>query len=177
MHPNLRGATSLQFTHPDTVASTDVLFLAMAHGRAAQAIDRYAGLADRVIDCSADFRLRDPALHARWYGADHPATGWMGRFTYGLPERYRAALAEARYASGVGCNATATILALAPLAIFGRLHSPIIGQAAVIAVNHFVRKSLRLRIPGCRHLIRLFYICHRACLPATRYCELKGWPV
>ena len=126
VHPNLRGATSLQFIHPDTVASTDVLFLAMAHGRSAQAIDHYAGLADRVIDCSADFRLRDPALYARWYGADHPAPGWMGHFTYGLPERYRAALAEARYASGVGCNATATILALAPLAEAGLLAQAVV---------------------------------------------------
>jgi N-acetyl-gamma-glutamyl-phosphate/LysW-gamma-L-alpha-aminoadipyl-6-phosphate reductase len=126
VHPNLRGVTSLQFTHPDTLASTDVLFLAMPHGRAAGAIEHYAGLSDRIIDCSADFRLRDPTLYTHWYGAEHQAPDWLGRFTYGLPERYRAALAGARCASGVGCNATATILALAPLADAGLLSQVVV---------------------------------------------------
>ncbi len=126
VHPNLRGATSLQFTHPDTLASTDVLFLAMPHGRAAGAIEHYAGLSERIIDCSADFRLRDPTLYTQWYGAEHQAPDWLGRFTYGLPERYRAPLAGARCASGVGCNATATILALAPLADAGLLSQVVV---------------------------------------------------
>jgi N-acetyl-gamma-glutamyl-phosphate/LysW-gamma-L-alpha-aminoadipyl-6-phosphate reductase len=126
VHPNLRGVTSLQFAHPDTLASTDVLFLAMPYGQAAGAIDHFAGMADRVIDCSADFRLRDPALYSHWYSTEHQAPDWLGRFTYGLPERYRAALAEARYASGVGCNATATILALAPLADAGLLSQAVV---------------------------------------------------
>jgi N-acetyl-gamma-glutamyl-phosphate/LysW-gamma-L-alpha-aminoadipyl-6-phosphate reductase len=121
VHPNLRGVTALQFTQPDTLTSADVLFLAVPHGQSSQAIEHYSGLAERVIDCSADFRLRDPAIYTRWYGLDHQAPDWLDRFTYGLPERYRRALADARYASGVGCNATATILALAPLADAGLL--------------------------------------------------------
>jgi N-acetyl-gamma-glutamyl-phosphate/LysW-gamma-L-alpha-aminoadipyl-6-phosphate reductase len=126
VHPNLRGVTSLQFSHPDTLASSQVLFLAMPHGRAAQAIDHYANLAEYVIDCSADFRLRDPVHYARWYAADHPAPDWLERFVYGLPERHRAVLSGARYASGVGCNATATILALAPLADAGLLNQVVV---------------------------------------------------
>jgi N-acetyl-gamma-glutamyl-phosphate/LysW-gamma-L-alpha-aminoadipyl-6-phosphate reductase len=126
VHPNLRGVTPLQFIHPDALAPADVLFLAMPHGHAAQAIERYADLGERVVDCSADFRLRDPALYARWYDADHPAPDWLDRFVYGLPERHRAALAGARYASGVGCNATATILALAPLADAGLLAQAVV---------------------------------------------------
>jgi len=126
VHPNLRGVTSLQFVHPDALEPADLLFLAMPHGQAAQTIARYAGLAERVVDCSADFRLRDPAAYARWYGAGHPAPGWLDRFVYGLPERTRATLAGARYASGVGCNATATILALAPLADAGLLRQAVV---------------------------------------------------
>jgi N-acetyl-gamma-glutamyl-phosphate/LysW-gamma-L-alpha-aminoadipyl-6-phosphate reductase len=116
VHPNLRGATSLQFTHPSTLTAAGVLYLAMPHGQAARDVEDYALLADRIIDCSADFRLRDPALYSRWYGSDHPAPDWLRRFVYGLPELHRTELAGAHYASGVGCNATATILALAPLA-------------------------------------------------------------
>ncbi|RME79822.1 MAG: N-acetyl-gamma-glutamyl-phosphate reductase [Chloroflexi bacterium] len=120
-HPNLRGLTNLQFTHPDTLEACDLLFLAQPHGYAAQHIDRFAGLAERIIDTSADFRLRSSDDYAQWYGEPHPAPGWLEKFVYGLPERYREALAGARYASGVGCNATVTNLALAPLADAGLL--------------------------------------------------------
>jgi N-acetyl-gamma-glutamyl-phosphate/LysW-gamma-L-alpha-aminoadipyl-6-phosphate reductase len=121
VHPNLRGVTALRFAHPDALAAADVLFLAMPHGQAGGAIQHYADLSRWLIDCSADFRLRDPDVFARWYGTAHPAPEWLDRFVYGLPERYRARLAGTRYASGVGCNATATILALAPLADAGLL--------------------------------------------------------
>lgn len=115
IHPNLRGKTTAQFVHPDKLEPCDLLFLALPHGEAARAIERYAGLAERIIDCSADFRLGDPAAYKRWYGEDHPAPEWLGRFVYGLPEVSRERLRGARYASGVGCNATASNLALLPL--------------------------------------------------------------
>ncbi|MBP1467487.1 N-acetyl-gamma-glutamyl-phosphate reductase [Candidatus Chloroploca sp. M-50] len=115
VHPNLRGRSKVQFVHPDRLEPCDLLFLALPHGEAAQAIERYAGLAPRLIDCSADFRLRDPAVYARWYREEHPAPAWLDRFVYGLPEVSREALRGVNYASGVGCNATATNLALLPL--------------------------------------------------------------
>ena len=115
-HPNLRGVTDLQFSHPDTVEACDLLFLAQPHGYSAKNIGRFAELAERIIDTSADFRLDDPAAYEQWYGEEHPAPEWLTKFVYGLPERYRTELAEAKYASGVGCNATVTNLALMPLA-------------------------------------------------------------
>lgn len=121
VHPNLRGVTSLKFVHPDELVEADLLFLCQPHGYACEHIDRFAGLAPSVIDCSADFRLRDAALYERWYGSKHPAPEWLGRFVYGLPERHRAELGGARYASGVGCNATVSTLALGPLADAGLL--------------------------------------------------------
>jgi N-acetyl-gamma-glutamyl-phosphate/LysW-gamma-L-alpha-aminoadipyl-6-phosphate reductase len=126
VHPNLRGITPLQFVHPDALEAADVLFLATPHGESARQIERYAGLAGRIVDCSADFRLRDPARYAHWYGSAHPAPEWLGRFVYGLPERHRDDLREAKYASGVGCNATASILALGPLADAGWLDQAVV---------------------------------------------------
>ncbi len=120
-HPNLRGVTDLQFSHPDSLEPCDLLFLAQPHGESSKNIERFAGLAERLVDTSADFRLRDPAVYAHWYGEPHPAPAWLDKFVYGLPERYRAELAAAKYASGVGCNATVTNLALAPLADAGLL--------------------------------------------------------
>ena len=120
-HPNLRGVTDLQFTHPDQLAPCDVLFLALPHGEAAAQIERFAAAAERIADCSADFRLRDAAEYRRWYGSEHPAPRWLERFVYGLPELHREQLAGARYASGVGCNAAVTLLALHPLVQAGLL--------------------------------------------------------
>ncbi len=120
-HPNLRGVTDLQFSHPDTLEACDLLFLAQPHGYAAKHIEQFAGLAGRIIDTSADFRLQNTDAYAQWYGEAHPAPEWLQKFVYGLPERYREELAGASYASGVGCNATVTNLALLPLARAGLL--------------------------------------------------------
>ncbi len=120
-HPNLRGHTRLHYVPPGEVEPCDVLFLALPHGEAARQIAHFAQLAPRLIDCSADFRLRDAEVYARWYGAAHPAPQWLGRFVYGLPEVHRAAIRTAQYVSGVGCNATAANLALLPLVRAGLL--------------------------------------------------------
>lgn len=116
VHPNLRGRTRLQFDSPDQLQPCDVLFLALDHGEAAQQIEHWTAQAERVIDLSADFRLRSQDAYRRWYGGDHPAPKWLERFVYGLPELHRSELRGARWASGVGCNATAVILSLWPLA-------------------------------------------------------------
>ncbi len=133
VHPNLRGCTKVQFVHPDTIEPCDVLFLALPHGEAAKSMERYAALAPRIIDCSADFRLRDTAAYHQWYGEEHPAPDWLERFVYGLPEVHREALRGASYASGVGCNATVTNLALLPLVQAGLVDTrrPVIVEVKV----------------------------------------------
>ncbi len=123
VHPTLRGASDLQFIHPDALTACDVLFLCLPHGTASRQIERYAALAPVVIDLSADFRLTSPAAYAQHYEEAHPAPEWLARFVYGLPEVNREALRGARYASGVGCNATAVNLALLPLVRAGLLES------------------------------------------------------
>src|SRR3972149_843201 len=114
-HPNLRKRTALKFTSRDAREPCDGLFLALPHGEAQKRIDTYLTLAPRIVDLSADFRLNDPALYKKWYGADHAAPQYLGRFVYGLPELQREAMKTAKHISGVGCNATASILALLPL--------------------------------------------------------------
>jgi N-acetyl-gamma-glutamyl-phosphate/LysW-gamma-L-alpha-aminoadipyl-6-phosphate reductase len=92
-----------------------VLFLAQPHGQAQHNIEQYAALARKIIDLAADFRLREAAFYEKWYGEKHAAPEWLDKFVYGLPELHRAELAGANYVSGVGCNATASNLALFPL--------------------------------------------------------------
>jgi N-acetyl-gamma-glutamyl-phosphate/LysW-gamma-L-alpha-aminoadipyl-6-phosphate reductase len=114
VHPNLRKQTGLKFIDPDQVEEADVLFLALPHGQAQQKIEAYAQLAPYLIDLSADFRLRNPKAYQQWYGQAHAAPQWLERFVYGLPELHREQLRGAHYVSGVGCNATASNLALLP---------------------------------------------------------------
>jgi N-acetyl-gamma-glutamyl-phosphate/LysW-gamma-L-alpha-aminoadipyl-6-phosphate reductase len=115
VHPNLRKRTMLKFCDPAQVEPADILFLALPHGQVQTQIDHYAELAPKIIDLSADFRLKDPALYEKWYGQPHAAPQWLDKFVYGLPEIHRAEIAGASYISGVGCNATASNLALLPL--------------------------------------------------------------
>lgn len=127
MHPNLRGRTQLKFSRADDLRPADVLFACLPHGAAQQQIDHLATIAPRLIDLSADFRLNSQLDsqtavqlnsqndYAKWYGQPHAAPQWLARFVYGLPELHRDALHRAQFVSGVGCNATATILALWPL--------------------------------------------------------------
>ena len=115
VHPNLRKQTQLKFSDPAALEPVDVLFLAQPHGQSQHHIEEYAKLAPKVIDLAADFRLRDAAFYKEWYGEDHTAPDWLNKFVYGLPELYREELKTASYVSGVGCNATASNLALLPL--------------------------------------------------------------
>ncbi|MDI9547762.1 MAG: N-acetyl-gamma-glutamyl-phosphate reductase [Chloroflexota bacterium] len=114
-HPNLRGRTSLQFVSAADLEPADFLFVGLPHGGAMERIDQYAGMAERIIDLSADFRLRNPDDYVRWYGKPHANPEWLGKFVYGLPELYREEIRQAQYVSGVGCNASATTLAIWPL--------------------------------------------------------------
>ena len=133
VHPNLRKRTQLKFTDPAQLEPVDVLFLALPHGQAQKKIDEYAALAPQIIDLSADFRLKDAALYEKWYGVSHAAPAWLGKFIYGLPELHRSEIREGRYISGVGCNATASNLALLPLVQAGLidLSAPVISEIKV----------------------------------------------
>jgi len=115
VHPNLRKQTTLKFTDPGEIEPVDVLFLALPHGQAQHNIEEWASEAEYIIDLSADFRLKDPAAYQKWYGEPHAAPEWLEKFVYGLPELHREELTTAKYVSGVGCNATASNLALMPL--------------------------------------------------------------
>ncbi len=121
IHPNLRKVSNLQFVSVSALTPADVLFVALPHGELQKRIDVYSKLAKYIIDLSADFRLRDLTVYEKYYGEAHFAPTWVDKFVYGLPEISREALRTTTYASGVGCNATASILALLPLVRAGLL--------------------------------------------------------
>ena len=160
VHPNMRGTSTLKFSHPDALQACDLLFLALPHKSAARNIERYAGLAPRLIDLSADFRLFSADDYQRWYGESHPAPQWLERFVYGLPELNRDKLRDARYVSGVGCNATAVNLALHPLVQAGWLERAMVeikvgsseaGNQATAGSHHPIRSGAVRTYKATRH--------------------------
>jgi LysW-gamma-L-alpha-aminoadipyl-6-phosphate/LysW-L-glutamyl-5-phosphate reductase len=122
-HPNLRRRTALKFVRAEALEKVDLLFLCLPHGSAVNRIEELAAIGSRIIDLSADFRLRRADDYIRWYGPPHANPAWLDKFVYGLPELHRTQISGARYVSGVGCNATATTLAIWPLALSGLMDS------------------------------------------------------
>ena len=118
-HPNLRRVTDLTFAPHSDLEPCDLLFLAMPHGRSMGRMSDFLVRAGKVIDLSADFRLKDPALYREYYGVEHPRPDLLAQSVYGLPELHREAIRQATLVSGPGCIATAAILAIHPLAKAG----------------------------------------------------------
>lgn len=106
---------------------TDFIFLAMPHGASARIAAQCLKRGLRVIDLSADFRLKTPALYKRWYGLAHAAPQLLKRAVYGLPEWSRAAIPGATLVANPGCYAAAAILAAWPL-----VRHRLLGSGAVI---------------------------------------------
>nr|WP_131160599.1 N-acetyl-gamma-glutamyl-phosphate reductase [Aeropyrum pernix] len=117
-HPHLRGFyTGLKYTSIDNidVGEVDVVFNALPHGVGASIVAEAYENGVRVVDLSADYRLRDQSLYPKLYGFKHPRPDLLDEAIYALPEIYGEKLRGARLAAVPGCNATAAILAAAPL--------------------------------------------------------------
>ena len=117
MFPNLRGHVDLAFCEPDQAGLTncDVVFFATPNGIAMQHAPELLDAGVRVIDLAADFRLKDPAEWAQWYGQPHACPELLSEAVYGLPEVNRAAVAKARLVANPGCYPTAVQLGFLPL--------------------------------------------------------------
>ncbi|WP_369600916.1 N-acetyl-gamma-glutamyl-phosphate reductase [Hahella sp. SMD15-11] len=130
MFPNLRGHTDLRFTTPDESELTEqnVVFFATPNGVAMKEAGALLAAGVRVIDLSADFRIRDVAEWERWYGQSHAAPELIGEAVYGLPEMYRDQLRGARLVANPGCYPTAVQLGFLPA-----LESGLVDPAHLIA--------------------------------------------
>jgi N-acetyl-gamma-glutamyl-phosphate reductase len=118
MYPNLRGHYDhLAFGAPDAarLAECDAVFFATPHGVAHALAGELLERGTRVIDLSADFRLRDAEEWAQWYGQPHGAPALLEQAVYGLPEVNRERIRDARLVAVPGCYPTAVQLGLLPL--------------------------------------------------------------
>ncbi|MCI0580972.1 MAG: N-acetyl-gamma-glutamyl-phosphate reductase [Chloroflexi bacterium] len=111
------------------LGEVDVLFLCLPHGAAAPVAETALAAGVRVVDLSADFRLKDPAVYAAWYGQEHPAPHLLAGAVYGLTEFARPALRTARLVANPGCYPTSVLLALRPLLEAGAVGGTIIADS------------------------------------------------
>lgn len=117
LYPALEGSTDLVFTAPEVegiAASADVAFLAVPHTAAMAMAPTLLAAGTKVVDLSADFRLRDEAVYSAWYGVPHTAPELLPEAVFGLPELDRTRLSGARLVACPGCYPTATVLAAYP---------------------------------------------------------------
>ena len=117
IYPVFIGLTDLAFidASPDDVAGlADIVFLALPHGVSMKVAPVFLKAGKKVIDLSADFRLRDVAAYEQWYGR-HTAPDVIKESVYGIPELYRDDIVTARLVANPGCYPTSVILGLAPL--------------------------------------------------------------
>jgi N-acetyl-gamma-glutamyl-phosphate reductase len=117
IYPIFTGLTDQVFidaTPSDVAALADIVFLALPHGVSMDIAPVFLRAGKRVIDLSADFRLRNIATYEQWYGR-HTAPDDIKESVYGIPELYGEVVAKARLVANPGCFPTSVILGLAPL--------------------------------------------------------------
>lgn len=171
VHPNLRGRSDLSYVPHHRLAPCDLLFLATPHGTSGEKLPALAALVPRIIDLSADFRLRSPEQYETYYGRPHPHPEWLSRFTPGVPEIHRQALRDASHVAMPGCMANAGILALHPLAAEGWIGGRVVVDARTGSsgsgrdpspANHHAERSGVMRVfrpAGHRHQAEISQAC------------------
>ena len=115
--PSLRGQVELVYSEPDDrlLGGCDLVFFCTPNGTAMQQVPALLQAGTRVVDLSADFRLRDAALWSQWYGREHACAALLDQAVYGLPEMHREAIAGAQLVANPGCYPTAVTLGFLPL--------------------------------------------------------------
>lgn len=104
----------------DFVEGLDLVFLALPHGTASEIVKKIKGKV-KIIDLSADFRLKDLSIYEKWYGVKHSCPEYFSEAVYGLPEIYREQIKKTDLVANPGCYPTSIILALYPLLKAGLL--------------------------------------------------------
>jgi N-acetyl-gamma-glutamyl-phosphate reductase len=111
------------------LAEADVVFLCLPHAESALVAAEALAMGVRVVDLSADFRLKDAAVYRAWYGLEHPAPDLLQEAAYGLTEFARPHLPAARLVTNPGCYPTSILLALQPLLAVGAANGTIIADS------------------------------------------------
>jgi N-acetyl-gamma-glutamyl-phosphate reductase len=112
------NAKALKFAESDPrklARMAEIIFLALPHGLAPEFVKPLLQAGARIVDLSADFRIKDAAVYKEFYGQDHSAPELLGQAVYGLPEIYRDKIRDAKLVACPGCYPTSILIPLRPL--------------------------------------------------------------
>jgi N-acetyl-gamma-glutamyl-phosphate/LysW-gamma-L-alpha-aminoadipyl-6-phosphate reductase len=126
IHPNLRGHTRIKFTPyilEEIIETCDVVFTATPHGVSKDMVPPLLESGLKVIDLSADYRLKNPEAYPKWYGWEHPYPDLLEKSVFGLPELHRAEIKGSQLIACSGCMSCASILALTPVVKTGLIEA------------------------------------------------------
>ena len=124
VHPNLRSFTDLKFSEPNIDALTsncDFVFTAVPHGSAVKIVPQLLKTGLKIVDMSADYRLKDAKAYEHWYKFKHPQADLLETTVFGVPEIYGDQIKASKFVANPGCMAITSILALAPFVKAGLL--------------------------------------------------------
>ena len=154
---NPRSKT-LHFSEPNAgslAKHAELVFLALPHGVAAEFAAPLLKHGCKVIDLSADFRVKSPAVYKDFYAQDHPAPELLSKAVYGLPEIYRAEIRKARLIASPGCYPTSILVPVVPLLKAGLIKSSGIIADSLSGVSGAGRKAeLDLLFVECNESVR-----------------------
>ena len=167
LFPNLRGYIDHHFSAPDEteLGECNIVFFATPNGTAMNQVAPLLHKGIKVIDLSADFRLKNAALWEKWYGQPHASSELLEQAVYGLPELNREAISSASLVANPGCYPTAVILSLIPLleagcidlqSIIADAKSGVSGAGRKASIGHLFSEASEsftaYAVPGHRHL-------------------------
>ena len=141
--PRFRGQVTATFIEPDAgKISADVAFLALPHGVAAEFAVPLLKNGVKVIDLSADFRLKSAATYKEFYEHEHPTPALLAQAVYGLPEIYRDKIRTAQLVACPGCYPTSIILGITPALRKGMIQPSSIIVSSMSGVSGAGRKAV-----------------------------------
>lgn len=153
-------ARTLRFVEPNVerlAKQAQVVFLALPHGVAAEFAVPLLDLGCQVIDLSADFRLRNPAVYQEFYAHAHPAPELLARAVYGLPEIHRERLPDAQLVAAAGCYPTSILVPLVPLLRAGLIAPDGIIASSLSGVSGAGRKAeVDYLFAECNESVRVY---------------------
>ncbi|MFA6816050.1 MAG: N-acetyl-gamma-glutamyl-phosphate reductase [Lentisphaeria bacterium] len=159
----------IPFTMPDVddiAAKADYAFLALPHGLASEFAEPLLERGVKVIDISADFRLRDKEIYTEYYNVTHPAPGLLKEAVYGQPELYRKQIAKARLVACAGCYPTSILLPASPLLRDGLVENTGIEAICLSGVTGAGRKVAAPYIfPECNESVKPYGVVGHRHLP------------
>jgi N-acetyl-gamma-glutamyl-phosphate reductase len=167
------------------LSEVDIVFSCLPHAASAELCKRVLDAGKRVVDFSADFRLRDVSIYNETYKHTHPHPELLGQAVYGLPEVYRADIAETDLVGNPGCYPTTVILGALPLLELGALADPVIISDSKSGVSgagrkpsqttHFVEVNESLNPYNIGHVHRHVPEMEQEVNAAWRSAEISDW--